>query len=56
MKQLACRDAGFDCDAVVQAETVDGVMEQVRPHAQEAHGVAVTPEMEQQLAGRVTDA
>ena len=51
MKQLACRDAGFDCDAVVQADTDEDVMAQVRPHAQEAHGVEVTPEIERQLAG-----
>jgi predicted small metal-binding protein len=53
VKQLTCRDAGFDCDAVVQAETDEDVMAQVRPHAQQAHGVTVTPEMEQQLAGLV---
>lgn len=53
MKQLACRDAGFDCDAVVQADTDEEVMAQVRPHAQAAHGVEVTPEMERQLAGLV---
>jgi predicted small metal-binding protein len=36
MKQLVCRDAGFDCDAVVRAETDEDVLAQVRPHAQEA--------------------
>lgn len=53
MKQLACKDAGFDCDAVVQADSDEEVMAQVRPHAQTAHGVEVTPEMEQQLTGLV---
>ncbi len=52
-EQLACRDAGFDCDAVVEADTDEAVMGQVQPHAQEAHWVEVTPEMERQLAGLV---
>ncbi len=51
MKQLACRDAGFDCDAVVHGESEDEVMAQVEPHAREAHGVEVTPEMRGQLTG-----
>ena len=45
VKELKCRDAGFDCDAVVHGETVDDVMEQAGPHAKEAHGLDVTPEM-----------
>jgi len=55
MKELACGDAGFDCDAVVKGETLEDVMAQVRPHAKEAHDTEVTPEMEQQLAGLVKD-
>jgi len=55
VKELKCRDAGFDCDAVVQGESVDEVMAQVGPHAQETHGVTVTPEMRDQLSGRVRD-
>lgn len=49
MKELRCRDAGFDCDAVINGETVDEVMAQAGPHAKEAHGMDVTPE----LAGRI---
>ena len=56
MKQLKCRDAGFDCDAVVQGESVDEVMAQVGPHAEEVHGVDVTPEMAGQLRTLVQDA
>jgi predicted small metal-binding protein len=47
MKQLACKDAGFDSDVVVQADRDEDFM---APHAQTAHGVEVTPEMERQLA------
>jgi predicted small metal-binding protein len=56
MKELRCRDAGFDCDAVVHGETDQEIMDQVRPHAAEAHGVEVTAEMEKQLSGLVHDA
>lgn len=55
MKQLACRDAGFDCDAVVQADTTEDVLAQVGPHAQAVHGVTVTPEMRDQLATKVRE-
>ena len=55
MKQLRCRDAGFDCDAVVQGETTDEVLAQAGPHAKEAHGLDVTPEMAEAIAGKVQD-
>lgn len=55
MKVLHCRDAGFDCDAVVQGDSIDEIMAQVRPHAAEAHDTEVTPQMEQQLATLVRD-
>lgn len=56
MKELKCRDAGFDCDAVVRAESVDEVMAQAGPHAKDAHGVDVTPEMARQITTLVRDA
>jgi predicted small metal-binding protein len=37
----------------VHADSDEELMAQVRPHAQTAHGVEVTPEMERQLAGLV---
>lgn len=55
MKELACRDAGFDCDGVIEGESVDDVLAKAAPHAQEAHGVEVTPEMREQLSGLVRD-
>lgn len=54
-KILHCRDAGFDCDAVVEGNSTEEIMAQVAPHAAEAHDVQVTPEMESQLAGLVRD-
>lgn len=55
MKELKCRDAGFDCDAVVEGESVDAVLAQVGPHARETHGVELTPEMKEQLSQLVHD-
>ena len=56
MKQLICRDAGFDCDGVLQGETEDEVLAQAGPHAKEVHGVDVTPEMAGQIRTLVRDA
>ncbi len=56
MKQLICRDAGFDCDGVLRGETVDDVLAQAGPHAKEVHGVDVTPEMAGQIRTLVRDA
>ena len=56
VKELRCRDVGFDCDAVVHGNTVDDVMAQVGPHAKEVHGVDVTPETSAQIATLVHDA
>ncbi len=55
MKELKCRDVGFDCRAVVRGDTTAGVMARIRPHAQEVHGVHVTPEMAEQLRGLVRE-
>lgn len=37
MKSLRCGDAGFNCAAVIRAETSDEIMEQVAIHAREVH-------------------
>ena len=55
MKQLNCRDVGFDCDAVIQGETTEEVMAQAGPHAKEVHGVDVTPELAEKVAGKIQD-
>ena len=56
MRELRCRDAGFDCDAVVQGESDDEIFAQAGTHAKQEHGVEVTPELQQQLAGLIHDA
>jgi predicted small metal-binding protein len=55
-KILHCRDAGFDCDAVVRGDTVEDILAQVRPHAREVHRVEVDDAMGRQLATLVADA
>ena len=49
MKTLNCRDAGFDCDAQIQASTDDEVLAQAADHASSVHGVTVTPELADSL-------
>ncbi len=39
MKALRCRDAGFDCAAVMRAETESEVLRQAAEHARDVHGV-----------------
>jgi predicted small metal-binding protein len=56
VKELRCRDIGFDCDAVVHGLTLDDVMAQVGPHAKEAHDVDVTPETAASITTLVHDA
>jgi predicted small metal-binding protein len=56
VKELQCRDAGFDCDAVVRAESVDEVMAQAGAHVEEVHGQVVTPEMAGRIQAVVRDA
>lgn len=55
MKTVHCSDAGFDCDAVVQANTEEEVLAQVAEHAKVAHGVEVTPEMAEQIKILIKD-
>ena len=39
MKKVHCRDVGYDCDGIVQAETVNELLAKVAQHAKEAHGL-----------------
>ncbi len=40
MKILKCRDAGFDCNAVMRAETEAEVMQQAAEHAKSVHNLS----------------
>ena len=39
MKELRCREVGFDCEGVVRAENDEAVMRQAAEHARTAHGM-----------------
>ena len=55
MKTLRCADAGFDCKAVIQAETDEEVLTQAAEHALTVHGTIVTPEMANQIKGLIKE-
>lgn len=38
-----CRDLGFECDAVVRAETDEEAIQLVAQHAREVHGMEKVP-------------
>jgi len=45
-KVLYCRDLGFDCEAVVRAESEDEILTQAAEHAQTVHNVNdISPEL-----------
>ena len=54
-KVLKCRDVGFDCDAVVRADTEEEALQQAAAHAETVHGVVVTPEVAQQVRSVIQD-
>jgi predicted small metal-binding protein len=48
MKTLACRDAGFDCDHVIEGQTDDEVVNRGVEHLVKDHGMkeeTITPGM-----------
>jgi len=45
MKEIRCRDLGFDCDGVIRAESEESLLQQVAAHAQSVHNLQVTPEV-----------
>jgi predicted small metal-binding protein len=55
MRELRCRDVGFDCDAVVHAETDEEILAQAAAHAKEVHNVEVTPQQAEQIATLIHD-
>ncbi len=55
MKILHCRDAGFDCEGVIKGKSEDEVLNEAAKHALEVHGVAVTPELAEQLKTLIKD-
>lgn len=44
MKVLHCRDLGFDCDAVVRANTEEEVLRKAAEHARNDHNMQEVPD------------
>lgn len=55
MKVLRCRDAGFDCEHEIRAESEADVLEQAAEHAQTVHKVEVTPDLAEQIKGLIKE-
>jgi predicted small metal-binding protein len=55
MKTLRCRDAGFDCEGKIQAESQEEILSQAAEHARTEHNVQVTPELAEQLRTLIKD-
>lgn len=57
MKELRCREVGFDCEGVVRAESEDEVLRQAAEHARSAHGVERFDDAQvRQIRSRIRDA
>ncbi len=56
MKTLHCADAGFECKAVIHAETEDEILAQAAEHAVSVHGASVTPQMVEQIKTLIKEA
>lgn len=55
MKDMHCRDAGMNCDFVARGNDEKEILEQAGRHAQQAHGMTVTPELAEKVKGLIHD-
>ena len=55
MKTLRCRDAGFDCEKEIHADSEEEVLKQAAEHASKVHKVNVTPELASQIKELIRD-
>lgn len=55
MKILRCRDAGFDCEHEIQAETDEEILRLAAEHVQQVHRLEVTPELVEQVKGLIQE-
>jgi predicted small metal-binding protein len=59
MKTLSCREAGFDCDYIVNGETEEEIFQKGGEHAITVHGMKeeeLTPEFQEKLRGLIRTA
>ncbi len=55
MKDLHCRDVGMNCDYVARGNSNKEILEQAGKHAQQAHGMQMTPELSRKAEGLIHD-
>lgn len=55
MKELRCKDVGFDCPGIIKAENETEVLKLAAQHAQDVHHVTITPEMAEQIKPLIHD-
>jgi len=56
MKKVRCRDIGFDCNHVIEAESETEILTQAAAHAQSVHGLEeVTPEIVTAVKAAITE-
>ena len=57
MKELKCRDAGFDCEAVMRAGSEDEIMAQAAQHVRDVHGLTeIDDTTANQIRAQIRDA
>jgi predicted small metal-binding protein len=52
---MHCRDVGMNCDFVARGKDEKEILEQAGRHAQQAHGMTVTPELAEKVKGVIHD-
>jgi predicted small metal-binding protein len=56
MKSITCREAGFDCPAVIEGNTEGEVIQKAEEHASSVHNIKpedMSPEMQHKIRGLI---
>jgi len=56
MRTLSCREAGYDCDYIVEGNTEDEILSKGKEHAMAEHGMKesdFTPEIQDKLKSMI---
>ena len=55
MRILRCRDAGFNCDAIVREISEEEVVKTATRHAQEVHRILLSEQNVREIRERIKD-
>jgi len=56
MKSIICREAGFDCPAVIKGNTEGEVIQKAEEHVSSVHNIKsedISPEMQHKIRGLI---